>query len=112
MKIISNDLYCQTEQWDDPGDYPNGLASGPLPSYRYCEFGGEFIFEAETEDEVKELENVEDWIDEWVNNECDVDRDCHPSYKCEVEGSRCTVTVSSAEYEAPEPDYPDRPEDY
>jgi hypothetical protein len=112
MKIISNDLYCGTEIWDDPGVYPNAVAGSPLPSYGYCEYGGEFIFEAENDEDLKELETVEDWIDEWVNNECNIDRDCSARYKCEVEGNRCTVTITDAEYTEPEPDYPDRPEDY
>lgn len=111
MKIISNDLYCGIERWDDPGDYPNSLASGPLPSYNYCEYGGEFIFEAENEDELKELDTVDDWVGEWIINECEVDSYCSPSYKCEVEGNRCTVTITDAECEEPEYDGPDRRED-
>jgi hypothetical protein len=112
MKIITNDLYCQSERWDDPGDYPNNCAGSALPSEMLCDFGGEFVFEAITPEELKELEDVEDWIDEWIVNECDVDSDCSISYKCEVDGNRCTVTITRAEYNEPEPDYPDRPEDY
>lgn len=26
---------CETERWDDPGDYPSGAGGGPLPSYDY-----------------------------------------------------------------------------
>lgn len=111
MKVIHNDLYCRPEWWDDPGDYPNGLAAGPLPSYAYCDYGGEFIFEAENDEELKELETVEDWIGEWADSACDIDRDCSPDYKCEVEGKCCTVTITGADYTEPEPDYPDRYED-
>jgi len=32
MKVIKNTLELVMERWDDPGDYPNGLAGGPLPS--------------------------------------------------------------------------------
>jgi len=32
MKVIKNTLDLVMERWDDPGDYPNGLAGGPLPS--------------------------------------------------------------------------------
>ena len=32
MKVIQNTLEPVIERWDDPGDYPNGLAGGPLPS--------------------------------------------------------------------------------
>jgi hypothetical protein len=111
MKIISNDLYCGIERWDDPGDYPNGLASGPLPSYNYCEYGGEFVFESENDEELKELEAVEDWIGDYVNDVCDIPSYCSPSFKCEVEGNRCTVTITDAECEEPEYDGPDRRED-
>jgi hypothetical protein len=111
MKIITNDLYCRTEIWDDPGDYPNNCAGYPLPSYGYCEYGGEFIFEAENDEEIKELETVDDWIDEWANNDCDIERYCSPRYKCVVEGNRCTVTITDAEYDDPGYDGPDRHED-
>jgi hypothetical protein len=111
MKIISNDLYCVLEVWEDPGDYPNAIAAGPLPSYGYCEYGGEFIFESENDEDFKELENVEDWVGDWIDNECNIGRYCRARYKCSVEGNRCVVTIVDAEYEAPEPDYPDR-EDY
>ena len=107
MKVISNNLYCQSERWDDPGDYPNNCAGSPLPSEMLCNFGGEFVFEAETPEELKELENVEDWIGEWCINDCDIDSYCSPSYKCEVDGNRCVVTITSAEYDEPEPYYPD-----
>ena len=35
MKIIKNTLESVIDRWDDPGDYPNGLAGGPLPSRDY-----------------------------------------------------------------------------
>jgi len=31
------DLEPEIGRWDDPGDYPNAVASGPLPSYNYVE---------------------------------------------------------------------------
>lgn len=37
MKLISGGLQPSIETWSDPGDYPNSLASGPLPSYQYVE---------------------------------------------------------------------------
>ena len=33
MKIIKNTLEVITSVWEDPGDYPNVLARGPLPSH-------------------------------------------------------------------------------
>lgn len=111
MKITTNNLYCKIERWDDPGDYPNAVAGGPLPSEHYCDYGGEFIFETENEEELKELEDVEDWIGDWVNDQCDIDSYTNPSFKCEVEGNRCVVTITDAEPEEPEYDGPDRWED-
>jgi len=35
MKILHNDLHLVWERWDDPGDYPSGAGSGPLPGYEY-----------------------------------------------------------------------------
>jgi len=32
MKVIKNTLETVIGRWDDSGDYPNGLAEGPLPS--------------------------------------------------------------------------------
>ena len=37
MKLIKSTLEAVFETWDDPGDYPNALAQGPLPSYTYLE---------------------------------------------------------------------------
>jgi len=35
MKVISNDITVEWEQWDDPGDYPSNAGAGPLPSWKY-----------------------------------------------------------------------------
>jgi hypothetical protein len=37
MKVISETIKPTIEQWDDPGDYPSGAGSSPLPSYNYVE---------------------------------------------------------------------------
>jgi hypothetical protein len=105
MKILNNDLYCQTEVWDDPGDYPNAVAGYPLPSETYCDFGGVFEFEAENEDEIKELEDPNDMVYDWVYEECEIERGCSLDLDIQVEGNRCVVTIVSAEYEPDEPDY-------
>jgi len=54
MKITSNTLQLLVETWEDPGDYPNSIASGPLPSYKYIagiegEVHAELTPEEETE---------------------------------------------------------------
>ena len=35
MKVIENTLKIEVETWSDPGDYPSGAGSGPLPSYDF-----------------------------------------------------------------------------
>ena len=35
MQVIKDTLELLLETWDDPGDYPSGAGSGPLPSYNY-----------------------------------------------------------------------------
>lgn len=106
MKIINNDLYCNIERWDDPGDYPNSCAGYPLPSYHYCEYGGELVFDSENDDELKNFESVDEWIGDYVYKVCDIGC-CSPSYKCKVNGNRCTVTITDAEINEPDYDYPE-----
>ena len=51
MKIISDTLEPVIDSWDDPGDYPSGAGSGPLPSYDYvAEVAGEIVLELESSD--------------------------------------------------------------
>ena len=51
MNIISDTLKPVIERWDDPGDYPSGAGSGPLPSHDYvAEIEGEIVMELEGED--------------------------------------------------------------
>lgn len=102
MKIISNDLYCNVDLWTDPGDYPNSVAGSPLPSCYECDFGGEIILEAESKDE---FENIDDWLDDLIKNECEIKASLQYNYN--IEGNRCVVTITDAEYtpEKPEPDF-------
>ena len=52
MKTLEAKLSVLEETWDDPGDYPNALAQGPLPSYRYVEaIEGSLVVELETPDD-------------------------------------------------------------
>ena len=66
MKVIQNTLEPVIERWDDPGDYPNGLAGGPLPSEDYVsEIAGHLIVQL-TKEELRKaiklylVENIED----------------------------------------------------
>mgnify|MGYP001561108335 CR=1 FL=1 len=43
MRVLKSTLRPETEEWDDPGDYPSGAGGGPLPSETYVdEIVGEF----------------------------------------------------------------------
>jgi hypothetical protein len=51
MKIIVNTLKAGIETWDDPGDYPSGAGSWPLPSYDYvAEISGHLIVQVDKKD--------------------------------------------------------------
>jgi hypothetical protein len=63
MQVISNTLKPIIETWDDPGDYPNGLAQGPLPSRKSlagCE--GAIVVELE-------LSDIDQLINEQIETE-------------------------------------------
>lgn len=101
LKVISNDLYCNVERWDDPGDYPNNCAAYTLPSYDYCEFDGFLVFKAETEDELKSFENINNWIGDYVDKVVDkIDTNCSLSYDCKITGDTCEVTIKEAKVAA------------
>lgn len=58
MKIIENTLEVITSVWEDPGDYPNALARGPLPSHLCVEnVSGHLLIQIEKSD--KENEDYE-----------------------------------------------------
>ena len=63
-KEIKNTLTPTLDRWDDPGDYPNSLASGPLPSHDYVEsIEGEIVFQL-TDEEIQDYEDSEeDFVD-------------------------------------------------
>ena len=99
MKITSNDLYCEIESYDDPGDYPNNLASGPLPSEQKCIFGGEMIIEAENDEDVLNFKNVNRWIKSFVAKHFICESNISPVFNYEVTGNTCTVTILDADVE-------------
>lgn len=52
MTIITNSLKEHLSRFYDPGDYPNGVAGGPLPSRTYvADVTGRVVIEC-TEDEL------------------------------------------------------------
>ena len=51
MKLLSSTLKMHISTWDDPGDYPNSLAAGPLPSQDFVEeVTGDVLIQIEPED--------------------------------------------------------------
>jgi len=61
MKVTSETLEPTIAQWDDPGDYPSGAGSGPLPSYKYVEsVDGEVTIEFDDIDLINLLNEVYD----------------------------------------------------
>src|SRR5271169_3322290 len=52
MKTINNSLKLVFGTWDDPGDYPSGAGSGPLPSRQFVEYiDGTVEVELDAEDQ-------------------------------------------------------------
>lgn len=45
IRVTQNDLSAEVEHWDDPGDYPNNIASRPLPSREYIRVDGSVTIE-------------------------------------------------------------------
>jgi len=77
MKTISDTLELVIDRWDDPGDYPNSLAAGPLPSYdQVCDIEGSITVELETSDlESMDGEQIKDQahIIEYILDEIEYD---------------------------------------
>jgi len=75
MKVLENTLSVLVETWDDPGDYPNSLAAGPLPSYDYAAgLEGEVRLALEAKD-IQALADTDDYdalFAEWVNQEVEL----------------------------------------
>jgi len=64
-ELLSDTLDVQIDTWDDPGDYPNAVASGPLPSYDYVEcVEGEMTFRLTPEEVAEYLEMKGDGEDD------------------------------------------------
>jgi len=72
MKVVANTLEPLIERWDDPGDYPNALAAGPLPSFDYmARLEGEIRVELPWSEYRKVRCWLKDDSQEWVMNEVD-----------------------------------------
>ena len=70
MKIVNDTLEVLVETWDDPGYYPSGAGSGPLPSYDYLAgMEGELVYELSHKEykeylDVIEKESLDFWMTE------------------------------------------------
>lgn len=63
--LISNTTKISIDTWDDPGSYPNALAAGPLPSYKYVDgIEGELLYKLTPEGVEWYRECPEDFIRE------------------------------------------------
>ena len=107
MKVVKDTLEPLVERWDDPGDYPNNVASGPLPSYDYLAgVEGELILELTAEELVDYQECPEDFLDNmdvelpsgirWVKWQQD-----------KLEGTVLTLSVKECEGDIPDNDGPE-----
>ena len=64
MKLVKNTLEASVETWDDPGDYPNALAAGPLPSYDYLAgVEGELVYELTEEEAADYTEDPDEFVE-------------------------------------------------
>jgi hypothetical protein len=105
MKILKNTLQVEIDTWDDPGDYPSNMGSGPLPSYKYIDrVEGEVVVELDPEELDCYLEDPSD-----ILNDIPMPKEIS-SWKLaeeKVEGNIITLYVAdfeASDYEA-EPDY-------
>lgn len=89
MKIVENNLWVETELWEDPGEYPSNAGGYAQRSYQYLTGGGSIVVEY---DELDDLLKFEDQISDFVESVVDVPRG-RISYKVEeIEGSRIRIT--------------------
>lgn len=76
MQTLKNTLTAEWDRWSDPGDYPNGVAGGPLRSYKYItDLSGEVQIEL-TDEELADLRQLDEEDDEaletWVGENVDI----------------------------------------
>lgn len=95
-KEIKNTLSLSFDRWDDPGDYPNSLASGPLASYNYVDsIDGELVYEL-TDEEIQDYEeSEEDFVESLELPEWD---ECHGvTWHHDLANNTLTFTVAEVE---------------
>lgn len=116
-ETVKDTLETLVETWDDPGDYPNALASGPLPSYDYVAgMEGELTVRLSDEElaEWKSLEDdpgaIEDFINETVDPELPLGITSVNKWQYKLEGNVLTLWSEDVEGDLGElePDYDPR----
>jgi hypothetical protein len=116
MKILKDTTEPIYETWDDPGDYPNGLAAGPLPSSKhFAGVEGELQLALDEDEFELFVESVcAEGLDDWFNNEVPYD---NPSgvfsiqwQLDEVDVRKLTLVLSAKDAEQDDDYYPE-PED-
>lgn len=76
MKTLSDTTEILIERWEDPGDYPNAVANGPLPSYDYVAgIEGDVVVELRPDEfddflDVVKDESPEFWMVEVFDYDC------------------------------------------
>ena len=69
MKVLENTMEAVIDRWDDPGDYPNALAAGPLASYNYLAgIEGEAKIEMSDDELAEWKEYGEDWLHDFLSD--------------------------------------------
>ena len=97
MKEIKNTLEIELDQWDDPGDYPNALAAGPLPSYTFLA-GLDGEVQVELTDE--ELASYNECPEDFLSEELDIDLPrgiLSVTWERELKGNILTLTATDVE---------------
>lgn len=101
MIVKNNTLELIWETWDDPGDYPNSVASSPLPSYKYPVLEGQIVFQAENQEEIDSFDCISDWILDYIDlNVKSV------TWKSKVTDNICLVWAEECDADCPEPECP------
>lgn len=112
MKVIKDTIQTEIGRWSDPGDYPSGAGSYPLPSYEYVEDVSGEIHAELSADEVLELKTaIEDGcLQEWIE-QLDLDKpDGVDTITWHVELKEQTAILTVKEFEpdtdwSPEPSF-------
>ena len=112
---VTGGLEIVEETWEDPGDYPSGAGSGPLPSYQYAgevtgeihiTIPGEVDIKAGTYSSVEELNHrVFELLEEEIPSGVTVSQ-------WTVAVNDKTLTFHVSEFEACDWEPPDAPEDW